>query len=696
MQEQLDTCRGMADGTTCATEVTGPGVCDASVCLRQRCGDGYRATEELCDGTEFATIVDCTSFGFYNPDGLSCNASCEPDPSQCTGYCGDTLVEGPEVCDGAPPIGQDCITYGFGTGALECTGTCTPDFAGCIEFGWTSISMPRTVRAIGGTADTNIWVGGDDGLVRRFDGTAWIDVDVSACAFGDITAVSPVSTTDAYVLDDAITGDGVIRITATGCSRSTISSRIHAIWAVSPTSVYASEDDSFTGTWHFDGTTWTQVNGVRARFIWGSSATDFYTGSIFRPDLQHFSNGTWSSVTVPDASAVWGIWGNSADDFYVAATDSSDRALVKRFRTGTGWTTELSNLALLGTTSLVGGGSSYGERTSLIATSTSQQPYVLSSSGDGWANLGANLSEPPAGTTYTTPSGVLYVAPAGQARILRFSGTASLPTSTLLPAGKVHALDAGTALATVNIGVTGQLSTMFWDGLQWRAEPSAANNVGDVLVLPTGEVFVVSTNAGVRRRDGFDTYTPVGSMFGPRIGGSSVSDLWVITGSAIGELTHWTGSSADVYTNVVTNADFVLALTPTLAFAISASGAMARWTGVTWSATTSPLTTRALGVTRTSDTEGWVWHATQIAHFENGTWTTVAPPPNEPSIRGVWGTTNDLFVAGSSGLHYFDGVQWMRVDTGDAFDLRSLDGRDGSIYFSTFNTVRQLYRTDPW
>lgn len=66
---------------------------------------------------------------------LAVSASCGDDSpgtnnngnNQNTLVCGNDQQEGSEECDGADLGGQDCLSRGFDSGVLGCTGACTVD-----------------------------------------------------------------------------------------------------------------------------------------------------------------------------------------------------------------------------------------------------------------------------------------------------------------------------------------------------------------------------------------------------------------------------------------------------------------------------------------------------------------------------------------------------------------------------------------
>lgn len=96
---------------------------------------------------------------------------------------------------------------------------------------------------------------------------------------------------------------------------------LHALWAASPTDVYAAGD---AGTLlHYDGTSWRALyagriaeSWYRIYAIWGSSATDVWAvggaGSIF-----HYDGDAWSNRPSP-AVELHSIWGTSATHIFAA------------------------------------------------------------------------------------------------------------------------------------------------------------------------------------------------------------------------------------------------------------------------------------------------------------------------------------------------------------------------------------------
>ena len=107
------------------------------------CGDNMLNDEEDCDGTVLRDNKTCKQLGFYDEPGLKCSGFCTFDKSNCTGYCGDGITNGPEQCDAVAAVGQSCLDYSFDAGRLGCT-LCAPGFEGCTSFGWKRATSPTT------------------------------------------------------------------------------------------------------------------------------------------------------------------------------------------------------------------------------------------------------------------------------------------------------------------------------------------------------------------------------------------------------------------------------------------------------------------------------------------------------------------------------------------------------------------------
>ena len=125
-------------GSTCMTEgfQAGTLVCSPECELFTggcySCGDGIVDEAEACDGSNF-NDKSCQSLG-YGGGNLQCAQDCKSiDTGGCTplATCGNGVMEGGELCDGAQLGGQTCMGLGYDVGPLACTGSCTFDASMC-------------------------------------------------------------------------------------------------------------------------------------------------------------------------------------------------------------------------------------------------------------------------------------------------------------------------------------------------------------------------------------------------------------------------------------------------------------------------------------------------------------------------------------------------------------------------------------
>jgi hypothetical protein len=114
-------------GSLCRFDLTG--------CEMAECGNSVREGVEVCDGQDLGGAT-CQTLGLGD-GALGCMPDCSDfDTSRCSGQaaCGDGVVEGNEVCDGANLDGQSCESLDLGSGALECAPDCLNfDTSGCVQ-----------------------------------------------------------------------------------------------------------------------------------------------------------------------------------------------------------------------------------------------------------------------------------------------------------------------------------------------------------------------------------------------------------------------------------------------------------------------------------------------------------------------------------------------------------------------------------
>ena len=173
--DDLTTSTATATAATVMTTTAGTLETDPQTDTGPTCGDDVVESDEVCDGVDLGG-QDCVSQGF-GEGALACAGDCSSyDTSQCITYsCGNDVREGDEICDGAELVGEDCLTQGFDEGELACADDCSGyDTAKCIKY------MCGNDVVEGDEVCDNADLGGQDCLMLGFDeGTLGCDVDCS-------------------------------------------------------------------------------------------------------------------------------------------------------------------------------------------------------------------------------------------------------------------------------------------------------------------------------------------------------------------------------------------------------------------------------------------------------------------------------------------------------------------------------------
>jgi len=337
--DQIGACEGIADLQPCEIAGEPGGICRKENCVEPRCGDGLKTGNELCDpGDPGSAVVTCRSRDFYAgtdavctpacdydvsdcddrcgdgeingdeecdgdelggvtcamrgyndpaPAGtLACTSACRFDEDDCTGFCGDTRVRDPEVCDGAPPD-ETCVDAGYDRGFLDCHPLlCAPDPSTCAFIGWQRVSSDFEIA---GLVAATFSAGGDawaayqaDGsaAVHRFDGATWSRIE---------------RWPDTYV---------------------------HDLWASGPDDLYVAGARAKKGVvLHFDGDSWSDAlanldDDVTG--LWGAPGGDLV--ALSHTEAQVRSGGVWTPVADPDLEYPLRAWGPSADDLTILVT----------------------------------------------------------------------------------------------------------------------------------------------------------------------------------------------------------------------------------------------------------------------------------------------------------------------------------------------------------------------------------------
>lgn len=185
------------------------------------CGDGERARDEACDGSDFGAL-SCVAYGFTSGELLCDPTTCTISTAACVGdngvlepVCGNSKREPGEACDGDDFGGVSCATYGYTSGELDCADTtCQIDTAACIGDAVVVQVCGNNTREPGEACDGGD-LGGDTCESKGFYGgvlacaLATCQLDVSGCT----SSAGQVCGDGAIQLPEQCDGDDVGGVT---------------------------------------------------------------------------------------------------------------------------------------------------------------------------------------------------------------------------------------------------------------------------------------------------------------------------------------------------------------------------------------------------------------------------------------------------------------------------------------------------
>jgi hypothetical protein len=146
---QRQACAGIDDGDTC-NFAGAEGNCNAGACIPLVCGDGVVTGSEECEPGEPPNLNNstCMTLGYYQPQGLGCLNDCTFDVTNCSERCGDGMINGTEVCDGALLDGKDCTDLGYyAPEGLSCSGhapSTSPTASVAAAMAWSTVTKSAT------------------------------------------------------------------------------------------------------------------------------------------------------------------------------------------------------------------------------------------------------------------------------------------------------------------------------------------------------------------------------------------------------------------------------------------------------------------------------------------------------------------------------------------------------------------------
>jgi cysteine-rich repeat protein len=278
-------------------------------CKPRFCGDGIVNTIEQCDGSVPASAT-CASFGYYRGD-VTCQ-SCQLSPQDCSGRCGDAVIDADhgEYCDSALPADGSCLAFGYDNGVLTCGIGCGADLADCRQWGWER-ALPETsaVTSLDGNASF-IAVAFDNGDAYARSQGAWVKApDHYQLVTATLTHVWAVGS-DALAVWDGTSWSSLMPAWPAATPLS-------AAWASDTLGLFVGHGNDATLD-RYDGGVWTQVSDGG----WGASPLMMRTHSMlwitdtYAFTAWSFDGMVWSAesrtglVIEDDAGKLWSLDGS--------------------------------------------------------------------------------------------------------------------------------------------------------------------------------------------------------------------------------------------------------------------------------------------------------------------------------------------------------------------------------------------------
>jgi hypothetical protein len=701
--EQVAACSGRAEGASCSV-AGAPGACRMGACEALVCGDGLRSVGEACDGTDFGTST-CQDAGYYDEAGLTCTEFCTFDVTGCTGFCGDSIINGVELCDGAPPPGA-CIDFGFDAGGVECGGSCAISFDSCARFGWVP-EATTLVRAftMDARSPSDVWVGGetDTGMaVARFDGNAWTVQALSGTTAPHVIAASGP---DAAWMIRGITAPTLERVVNNVWSpvAGVPAALYRDLWAADPDHVFLATADAGVLAWN--GTTWSTLGTLSEPLaaIEGSRSDDIWVATE-SGSLHHWTGTTWTPFVVD--IDVKRIQAEGPDDVWVIGPSTlQPDAYAMGHWDGLNWSITLDPTL----------DPQIGRRISAIAAGADNDVWVSGSSGTAKHFNGTELS--PAGVVVANPGFGTFtdmkafpgttVAITFDGYFYRYRGQVYARFNT----GSTNPLIASASITpTQTIAIDTKNTAYRFDGSTWT--PEAIDNVTptrsnrSLWARAADDIWVGGTSGRLFHYDGTtwsaSAYSDVTTF--AAIVGFAADDVWFFGSSAV----HYNGSTYDDTTlsgNTLIDRAAGSGPNDVWALGISVTGTnIYHYDGSTWTASQHPDTLRAIVALAPNNV--FAAGGNKLWHWNGTSWTGQAMPVLNSFVALTATGPTDVFAQTSAELLHFDGERWsfirppgdLNVATRPMKNISALPDRVDIVYDVSIGTVpmRRLIRTRPW
>ena len=498
---QIDACSSVGDGEICSYDEV-EGVCDRGVCIAQTCGDGIVTAPEQCEPGELGGLT-CAQLGFYEADGLTCNADCTANVEDCVGRCGDQLVNGPELCDTLPGDSLTCTEIGFDYGSVRCgTNICAPLYDDCVRLGVITRTHPNGYYTEASVLDDGTtYLAGSGNFYVRISRLSQETIPLPQCGNAKIWA----SETAVFLScgeGDLIKSDGQGTLVTYPSPIASFFPR--AMWGRNDNDVYSVGD--FVS--HFDGETLTEVTdpalvGTSFNAIDGNENIVALIGGS---TLATYDGTSWTKETLP-ASNLTSVWVSPSDKVYVTGDGDMWR------RSGTTWVSsrppnasQVNQVAGLGET--------------VYAIDANGRFRIWQFDSTRWIELDHETNNSFGGRVFHSNNHIMMVEPYNE--FFDTSGYGFTPQ----PSPPAVDLDAVWVFAPDNALAVGGGTELRWDGVSWNATalPAGIDAVGLFAASPNAVTIIGDTGIVLRGAPGSLTNDPVA--------GAVADELFEVAGTA--------------------------------------------------------------------------------------------------------------------------------------------------------------------
>jgi hypothetical protein len=443
------------------------------------------------------------------------------------------------------------------------------------------------------------------GSVLHWDGSAWTRTLVS----GDVFAVSANSSGNVVMVGGAIyswTGSAVSFVAGTP-------GYLRAIWHAPSGKAFAVGD---RGTiMMFDGSQWSQMtSGTTATLwgVWGTSATDVFIAGD--SGILHFDGNSWTQVAGVTAS-LRAVWGTASNNVY-----------------SSGW-----------------------QETLLHFDGSSWKSVELCASQPGIICLKADLLNGLGGSSATN------VFTAASTNIHHFNGQ-SWTLSPLDDDVRFRSIYGFAGIDDSHVYAIGEGGGVLrWNGASWSESRHGSRTLRGVAAAPDGRVYAVGDGGTFLRLDGSTWSEATSPMRGFLSSISVAADGSIFVGAS--ELNQ-SGTSSETV--------------------------VWRLAGGIWSRTTIPPAFGSRAVWAASANDAYsVDEQGVVFHFNGSGWSQSLALPKTVNVLGnaaaAGSGPNDVYVGSSFGsIGHFDGSSWQTINAGAP--VNALYAPGGGVAFAATNS----------